>query len=159
MSAIAVRPAPGIEQWLPGADFIDAFSIELTDPALDARRAAERMLARQPRWVSRLMALRNAMVKPFGLKRPEPSLRPTAGSIGVFPVIAEMPERIVLGFDDRHLDFRIVVDVLTALDGQRKRVTATTLVHRNNRLGRIYLAIILPFHRRVARASLNQVAG
>ena len=120
MSAIAVKPAPGIEQWLPGADFIDAFSIELTDPALDARRAAERMLARQPRWVSRLMALRNAMVKPFGLKRPEPSLRPTAGSIGVFPVIAEMPERIVLGFDDRHLDFRIVVDVLTPV---AKRLT------------------------------------
>ena len=160
MRATEVTPEPGIEQWLPGADFSDAFRVELTDAALTARMAAERILGGdQPRWIARLMAIRNIAVKPFKLKHPAPPLRPTAGSIGIFPVIAEMPERIVLGFDDSHLDFRVVVDVLTALDGKQKRVTLTTLVYRHNRLGRIYLAIIKPFHRMVARTMLNRVIG
>ena len=35
----------------------------------------------------------------------------------------------------------------------------TTLVKTHNRLGRIYLAIILPFHRLVVRSMLAQVAA
>ncbi len=64
---------------------------------------------------------------------------PKSNRVGIFPVISSSAERVVLGFDDLHLDFRIVVDV-TALDETARRVTATTLVHRNNLLGRIYLA-------------------
>ena len=53
-----------------------------------------------------------------------------------------------MGLDDRHLDFRLAVDV-TALDERRREVVATTLVQTHNRLGRTYLAVILPFHRRI----------
>ena len=45
--------------------------------------------------------------------------------IGIFPVVSETPERLVAGFNDKHLDFRVVVDVAT--NGQRQSVTATTL--------------------------------
>jgi hypothetical protein len=34
----------------------------------------------------------------------------------------------------------------------------TTLVRMHNRLGRAYLAIVMPFHRVIARAMLRQVA-
>jgi hypothetical protein len=40
-----------------------------------------------------------------------------------------------------------------------RRVTATTLVLTHNLLGRVYLAIILPFHRLIVPAMLRQVAG
>ena len=50
-----------------------------------------------------------------------------------------------------------VVDVIAA--GQGQSVTATTLVLTHNRFGRFYLAIILPFHRPIARAMLRQVAA
>ena len=30
----------------------------------------------------------------------------------MFPVLSETPERLVAGFNDHHLDFRVVVDVL-----------------------------------------------
>jgi len=50
-----------------------------------------------------------------------------------------------------------VVDIATSGHGQC--VTATTLVLTHNLLGRIYLAIILPFHRLVVRALLRQVAA
>ena len=61
------------------------------------------------------------------------------------------------GFDDHHLDFRVVVDVTTSGEGQQ--VTTTTLVRTHNRLGRAYLAIILPFHRLIVRTMLRQVAA
>jgi hypothetical protein len=49
-----------------------------------------------------------------------------------------------------------VVDVASAGAGQQ--VTATTLVLTHNRLGRIYLAIILPFHRLIVPAMLRKIA-
>ena len=76
--------------------------------------------------------------------------------IGIFPVISETPDRLIAGFNDKHLDFRVVVDV--AAPGPFKQVTATTLVKTHNRLGRAYLAIILPFHRLIVPAMLRQVA-
>ena len=78
-------------------------------------------------------------------------------SIGIFPVISETPDRLVAGLDDKHLDFRIVVDV--ASSGQGQDVTATTLVRTRNLLGRVYLATIMPFHRLIVRALLRQVAA
>ncbi len=41
----------------------------------------------------------------------------------------------------------------------RRSVTATTLVLTHNRLGRSYLACILPFHRLVVRGMLQRLAG
>jgi hypothetical protein len=77
--------------------------------------------------------------------------------IGIFPILSQAPDRLVAGFDDRHLDFRVVVDVAPSGPGQQ--VTATTLVLTHNMLGRIYLAIIKPFHRLVVAAMLRQVAA
>ena len=63
----------------------------------------------------------------------------------------------MLGFDDKHLNFRIIVDV-KALDGKRRRVTATTLVHRNNLFGRVYLATVMPFHKLIVPTMLARVS-
>jgi Protein of unknown function (DUF2867) len=100
--------------------------------------------------------LRDTIVAPFGLKT-SPEAATHADAIGIFPVLSDTPNRLVAGFDDSHLDFRVVVDV--APSGQRQRVTATTLVLTHNRLGRVYLAIIMPFHRLIVRALLRQVAA
>jgi hypothetical protein len=141
---------------LAGAKFIDAYSIVIDNAALDARRAAEKMLARGPLWIEMLLSLRNRLVAPFGLKTPLPTGTGATDTIGIFPVLSESPNRLVAGFNDKHLDFRVVVDVATSGHGQR--VTATTLVLTHNLLGRVYLAIILPFHRLIVRTMLRQVA-
>ena len=75
--------------------------------------------------------------------------------IGIFPVVSETPERLVAGFNDHHLDFRVVVDVAAFADGQQ--VTTTTLVKTHNWLGRTYLTVIMPFHRLISRTMLRQV--
>jgi len=71
--------------------------------------------------------------------------------------LSETPRRLVAGFNDRHLDFRVVVDV--ALAGSGQQVTLATLVLTHNLLGRAYLAVILPFHRLIARVMLRQVTA
>ena len=142
---------------LAGAQFVDAFRVMVDGTALDARRAAEKMLVRGPRWIETLMRLRNRLVAPFGLKTPLPTRTGAADTIGIFPIVSETPDRLVAGFNDKHLDFRVVVDVVAS--GKRQQVTATTLVLTHNLLGRTYLAIILPFHRLIARTMLRQVAA
>jgi Protein of unknown function (DUF2867) len=157
MKVRAVEPDIDTGALLAGAQFADAFRITVDGDALDARQAAQRMLGWSPRWIERLLALRNRLVAPFGLKTSAPNETGAADIIGLFPVVSQTPDRLVAGFDDKHLDFRVVVDVAAAGSGQR--VTATTLVLTHNLLGRVYLATILPFHRLVVRALLRQVAA
>jgi hypothetical protein len=156
MNVRETTPAVDTDALLAGAQFADAFCIEVSDRDLDARRAAERMMARQPRWAEALLSLRNLLVAPLGLKTSGASADTPRDMIGIFPVVSQAPDRLVAGFNDRHLDFRIVVDVTAP--GDSRRVTATTVVKTHNRLGRIYLAVIMPFHRLIVPALLRQVA-
>jgi Protein of unknown function (DUF2867) len=157
MKVHAIAPSIDVNTLLPGAQFIDAYSITVNDAALDARHAAEKMAARGPRWIEALLRLRNRLVAPFGLKTAVPTGSSAPDRVGIFPVISDRPDRLVAGLDDAHLDFRLVVDV--AGSGTERRVTATTLVLTHNLLGRAYLKIILPFHRLIVPSMLRKVAS
>jgi hypothetical protein len=150
-----VQPEVDRDSVLAGAQFADAFRVTVADANLDARGAAERIFSRNPHWVGALLNLRNLIVTPLGLKTSGEDEPNAGGLIGIFPVLTETPDRLVAGFDDHHLDFRVVVDVAPARSG--RDVTATTLVLTHNRLGRVYLAAIMPFHRLVAKSLLRQV--
>jgi hypothetical protein len=157
MTVREVTPEIDPATLLAGAQFIDAYRVAVDGAALDARKAAERMFARGPRWIEALLRLRNLVVAPFGLKTSGKGEPATGGMIGIFPVVSETPERLVAGFNDHHLDFRVVVDV--AAKGGGQEVTTTTLVLTHNWLGRTYLAVIMPFHRLIARVLLQQTTG
>jgi Protein of unknown function (DUF2867) len=157
MRPIAVAPSLACKAALPAADFVDAFAIDIVDAAVDAPEAARRAFSRQPQWTTWLLALRNRLVTPFGLKPGADASVPGHQRLGIFPVVSSTPQRVVLGFDDKHLDFRIVIDVLT-LDAASRRVTATTLVKRNNLFGHVYLATVMPFHKLIVPATLARVA-
>ena len=157
MTVREVTPEIDPATLLAGAQVIDAYRVAIDGAALDARKAAERMFARGPRWIEALLRLRNLVVAPFGLKTSGEGEPATGGMIGIFPVVSETPERLVAGFNDHHLDFRVVVDVAPKGGGQE--VTTTTLVLTHNWLGRTYLAVIMPFHRLIARVMLQQITG
>ena len=140
---------------LSGAQFIDAFRAEVGATQLSAREACTRMVLHGPRWIDALTRLRNILVTPFGLKKSGEGAYAPGGLIGLFPVLSETPDRLVAGFDDSHLDFRIVVEI--AGDAPLRRVTLTTLVRTNNLLGRTYLALITPFHKLVARSMMGRI--
>ena len=150
-----VTPEIRADAWLAGAQFIDAFRVEIGATAIEAREACTRMVLHGPRWIDPLLRLRNVLVKPFGLKTSGEGAPAPHGLIGLFPVVYDTPERLVAGFDDHHLDFRIVVDV--SGDAVNRQVTSTTLVRTHNLLGRTYLALIMPFHKLVVRGMMGRI--
>jgi Protein of unknown function (DUF2867) len=154
---IAVSPPTDCASVLPSADFGDAFAIDVRDATLDAPEATRRAFAGQPGWIAKLLAIRNILVLPFGLKSGASPNLPAGLRVGIFPVVSSSSERVVLGFDDTHLNFRIVVDV-KPLNDTTRRVTATTLVHRNNIFGRVYLATVMPFHKLIVPTMLARVS-
>ena len=113
------------------------------------------MVLHGPRWIDALTNLRNILVTPFGLKTSGEGAYAPGGLIGLFPVLSETPERLVAGFDDFHLDFRLVVDV--SGDPASRQVTSTTLVRTHNLLGRTYLTLIMPFHKLVVRSMMGSI--
>ena len=142
---------------LSGAQFIDAFRVEVGAATVNAREACIRMVLHGPRWIDVLLRLRNILVTPFGLKTSGEGAPAPHGLIGLFPVLSETPERLVAGFDDSHLDFRLVVDVTG--DAAGRQVTSTTLVRTNNLLGRTYLTLIMPFHKLVVRGMMGRIVA
>jgi hypothetical protein len=162
MSVHALAPKASTRPFLADAGFADAYRLTIAGPPIDAATAAERVFARTPGWISTLLALRNRLVAPIGLKgTQETELEKAAMDrprrIGFFPVVSETSDRVVMGFDDWHLDFRVIVDVLS-LGLDRQEVTATTLVRTHNLVGRLYLLVITPFHRVIVRTMLAQAA-
>ncbi|MGB8818634.1 MAG: DUF2867 domain-containing protein [Rhizobiaceae bacterium] len=146
------------ETILPGAQFGDAYQLTVDGLNLDPLEAARRAVYGAPSWINLLLRIRTLLVKPFGLK---PGANParekaTVDNIGIFPIIERKPERLVLGMNDRHLDFRLLVDI-AELGGGRQSVTASTVVKTHNALGKIYLAIVKPFHRIIVPAMLSKV--
>jgi hypothetical protein len=159
----AVRAVPVPEDGLatrsfPGADYADAYAVVL-QPGVSARTFAEAVFASSPRWVAALMALRNAIVRPLGLVATRSALehaataRGSGASIGIFPVLAESGDEVLLGLDDRHLDFRISVRVLD--NGCERLGVVSTLVRFHGVLGRTYFVPVLPMHRLVVPAMLH----
>lgn len=149
---VAPLPHPA----LPGADWADCFEKLVNRSGLTAEAAAREAFERMPEWVGGLMALRNLLVRPFGLQGDPDAAAAGAPRVGMFPVISKNPGEIVLGFNDRHLDFRIVVQT-EALKDQQTQVRMMTLVKRHNTLGRIYLAVIMPFHKLIVATTLSRV--
>lgn len=93
------------------------------------------------------MQLRNALVRPFGLKvePPRSSAAPVGpllpgARVGIFRVFARRPDELLLGEDDRHLDFR--VGVLLRDEGEAQYATISTVVRFHNGLGRAYFAVV-----------------
>ncbi|MCV9966063.1 DUF2867 domain-containing protein [Pararhizobium sp. BT-229] len=142
---------------LPLADWADCYELLVPGQSTTAISAAKRALADFPAWVRTLMWLRNAIVSPFGLKGSGARPDSKAEMIGFFPVISRSSEQAILGFDDIHVDFRIVVDVRQAGE-LAQRVSVTTLVRRKILLGKIYIAVITPFHRLIVKTMLSRLA-
>lgn len=140
---------------LPEADWGDCFEVAAR-PGLTAAQAAGAAFDRMPAWVGGLMALRDMLVRPFGL-RGDPEASAHGPRVGMFPIVAQSDSEMVLGFDDRHLDFRIVIQTQPA--GTLTAVRLMTLVKRHNRLGRVYLAVIMPFHKLIVARTLSRLAG
>lgn len=148
-----------------GADLADAFAIALPAGAPQDTEALARAVFGDPApWFRALLALRDAIVAPFGIKT-SARLRRELGSDGAathidfFPILSREPGELIIGDDDRHLDFRASVLQRASASGEGRELVATTAVHCHNLFGRIYIFVISPFHRLVVRSSLSRAAA
>ncbi|MCT7377745.1 DUF2867 domain-containing protein [Chelativorans salis] len=140
---------------LADADWADAYEIETAKPFASAREAAECTVSAFPLWTMPLLLLRNIIVLPLGLKGADRGF--DRDMVGIFPVVVDTPGRFVGGFDDKHLDFRVAVDLAEV--GERQRIRLTTVIRRHNLAGRAYLRAVMPFHRAIIRGALAKLAA
>ncbi len=129
-------------------------------------------LENSPVGVGRLMAFRNVLVKPLGL-RTSPLGCPVSSLLGKqqcglfagrFPVIEQSVDatdsiaQVILGADDKHLRFRSCVGVEVLPDG-RVALTMGTRVFFKNWFGRLYVAAIDRVHRSYVSPTMLRMAA
>lgn len=160
--AVPMPPESRIGGCYVTTDLADAFAIDLPPGVTrDPESLARFIFSCQPRWVAALMAVRDACVSLLGLKtgRGLRSLDGERDRIGIFRLYQTLPTEVIIGEDDRHLDFRASVLHRAQHSDNAACVVLSTVVHCHGRLGRTYLWLIAPFHRRVVRSFLRQAAA
>lgn len=147
----------------PSVNFADAYAIALPAGAsTDPERLARFIFSRHSPWAAALMKLRDALVAGLGLKTAnslagDATARPDR--VGIFKIYSVAPTEIVMGEDDKHLDFRLSLLCTAASSAQdERRLILSTVVHCHNLLGRTYIRLIAPFHRAIVRSSLRRAA-
>ena len=65
--------------------------------------------------------------------------------IGVWPIYTLGDDEIVVGRDNKHLDFRL--SVLKVFDDAEASVIVSTVCTVHNLFGKFYLFVVVPFHR------------
>ena len=156
-------PAPsGIEDWYAGADLLDSYAIALPPGAPDDVEAlATALFSTIPLWTRSLLRLRDEIMRPLGVKTTAEIAKAGAvdgrDRIAFFPVLGRSPREIILGEDDRHLDFRASVLVQDDDGEGSRRLVFTTAVRCHNLVGRGYLIAIAPFHVLIVRSNLGRL--
>lgn len=130
---VALPAHSGISQVYRTVHLADAFAIALAPGSTqDPEVLARFIFAHQPAWIGKLTKLRDLIVAGFGLKttRELASLGNSAKAqrVGIFRIYSTSKNEIVVGEDDRHLDFR--VSVLCSGEPASESAGRLTLSHR-----------------------------
>ena len=146
-------------------DYADSYIAPLFSKKRTPEDVGRAFFSSSPRWVDVLFSLRNRIVSLFGLKtsgnttdraaqikafRGKPGER-----MGLFQVFAKNENELILGEDDKHLDFR--VSLFLAENGSEQTLCISTTVRFHNRFGRLYFMPVRPFHSLVVPAMLKGI--
>lgn len=165
--AVALPPDARTYGYYDTPALADAYAISLPpDVVANPEQLARYVFNNQPAWVNTLMRWRDSLVAGFGLKTTKqlaaPSADKTDKRVGIFKIYASDAKEVFMGENDAHLDFRISVQLRPAATdasvGSAPQLIVSTVVHCHNRLGRIYITLIAPFHRQVVQSGLNRAA-
>lgn len=120
---------------MTSVDWCDAFWVELPRDSPDDPLYWRDQLfgARDSRRPSSLMRARDLLARQVGLKSA------ASGNGASYPVLARDGRELVVGMDDRHLDFRVA---LTVRPIGTENLVVTTAVRRHNLFGRAYFAVV-----------------
>jgi hypothetical protein len=135
------------------ADFRDAYRAPLSRSGVGVVEVFFGIFAHRPGWMNRMLIARNTVAALAGLEVPttaeilnmEKRDRYFVGEkIGPWPIFFLDADELVVGRDNKHMDFRL--SIMTVRD-DRPRVVVSTLCMIHNKFGQYYLASITPFHK------------
>ena len=150
---------------LTGKDVASTSATALLSRLLDG------FLSNPPASVSRMMALRNLLVKPIGL-RTSPLGCPVSSLLSPakdklfdqrYPVLDQAIEhddsraQVILGADDKHLIFRSCVGI-HVVNASHVEITLGTRVHCKNLFGHLYMTAIDRVHRTYVAPTMLRMA-
>ena len=144
------------------AYFHDSYRAKLARPELGIVDIFFVLFGYTPLWMKVLLIVRNAAAKVFGLEAPTVGeiMKPTVRreycvgeKIGPWPIFFIADNEIVAGRNNKHLDFRL--SVLKAMEGDTASVVVSTICTVHNVYGKIYLFLIVPFHRHGVRSLIS----
>ncbi|MBN1966785.1 MAG: DUF2867 domain-containing protein [Anaerolineae bacterium] len=160
-----LQSIPEVAALLDGADVIDAKHIVAP---LTLREFLAGVANYQPGWVTALYRVRGGFVRLLGMRQegiPEPPrLRPEdvsfePGGKALFTCKQAEEDRYWIGGEeDRHLNFNVAFVVEPLAEG-RNRLYLLTVVYYNHWTGRVYFAVIAPFHHLITRLMLRRLVG
>lgn len=133
------------------------------DPQFTVDLLTYRCFSYNPVWLQWLMHLRNALARMVGWKSAtaieatEKGVYQVGDVLDIFRVLKRDADVLVMGEDDRGLNFRILTRVLRDDEAGKLEFRISTLVHLNNSSGRIYFAMVKPFHHLIMKAVINRL--
>ncbi|AZA76866.1 DUF2867 domain-containing protein [Chryseobacterium sp. G0186] len=150
-------------------DYIDSFKGELTviGEEINITEIGKAFFTSGPKWGKKMFAFRNKIVGFFGLKtgneagseKSANDVKCEVGErIGLFKVFDKTNNEIILGEDDKHLDFRVSL----LFDKNKnpkdvKSLTISTTVKYHSWLGILYFLPVRPFHQLIVPAMLKNI--
>lgn len=160
VTATTVPDDSVLQPWLADADFYDAHEAPLTTAILSPTEIFLRASRSTPKWVDDLMAIRNRIVRLFGLKDvgamkaavSAPDAYQVGDRLGIFSIFGKTEKELLLGID--HLDVR--VSVLKSERSGLPHYVVSTAVHVHNLLGRVYMAPVGRIHPFVVRSMMGR---
>ena len=145
-------------------DYVDSYSVTLNAKDLTIEQVGRSFFTSSPAWVDALLILRDKIVGMIGLKTAgdasnrEKLLARFKCEVGeqlaLFKVFAKNEHEVILGEDDKHLDFRVSL----FLDRQKNALTVSTVVKTHNWLGRLYFLPVKPFHKMIVPTMVRGMA-
>ncbi|MDH7447779.1 DUF2867 domain-containing protein [Aquimarina sp. 2201CG14-23] len=150
-------------------DYVDSFKSEYTDKEgdVDILSISRAFFSTSPEWIEKLFALRNKIVSIFGLKTGDKvksrmqlidNFKGEVGErLGIFKVFDKTENEIILGEDDRHLNFRVSLLLMKQVQEGDKSLFISTTVKFNNWFGRLYFLPVKPFHTLIVPTMLKSV--
>ena len=151
-------------------NYVDSFQGTFHDAAnkITSTDIGKAFFTSGPKWIGLLLALRDRIVSVFGLKtsgdinereRQLKNFQCEPGEqLGVFKVFAKTANEVILGEDDKHLNFRVSLLLQTRKDQDHlKELSLSTAVKFNNWIGRLYFLPVRPLHRLIASVMLKAI--
>jgi hypothetical protein len=157
-----------LKELAPQFDYVDCYLGAFYDreEAIDITTVGRLFLGSGSKWVEGLFAIRNKVAGLLGLRTPENlknrhqlleacTFQP-GQRLGLFTVFEKNEQELILGEDDKHLNFRVSLLLENLLDGTgKKKISITTAVTFNNRFGRFYFMLVRPFHKIIVKTMLK----